>query len=171
MNSCRYPCSCPCEFVKERIADRVTLCPFKAGRMAEIMADGIGADMSFRDATNSRPHDVKLVGGTVTRSQDGCKSPSASHTSTSSHHPAFSLIVCPLLTLQMAKTSRKITITISVHDLVQENKNNDKGKSQTPISAPQGQVRAQSGGYTFRQAISSTLPPGLVVLCFTHHFP
>jgi hypothetical protein len=43
------------------------------------------------------------------------QSPSTSHT-------VFTFIVCLLSTPQMAETSRKITITISVHVIIQENK-------------------------------------------------
>ena len=86
--------------------------------MVEMVVDGVEA---FRDATapETRRRELTDQTGAGDGNQAWLQSPSRSHTHYASSllHPVLTLIVCLLLTLpsQMAETSHKITITISVH--------------------------------------------------------
>jgi len=142
-------CVWTCEGKNNRSPDAL---PFsKAGRMAEMMAGGVEADMSFRDCATPEIRRRGMMDG---RQQvDGLramaqvtKRPSVVTKSVhiTLHH--LDHVMCLLSTSRTAEASRKTTNTISVRVLIQEKQNNDKENKESYFcDAGPSRARGQAG--------------------------
>jgi len=140
--------------------------------MVEMMADGVEADMNFRDAATPEIRRREMMEGQRTGHEwTRCEVRVMVTLPSWSQKSVFMIwfIMSLSSTPQTAESSRKITDTISVRVLIQEIKVKTKRTKRAISPTQDPAVRAVRRVYQW--AISSTLPPGFVVFCFVHHFP
>jgi len=141
------------------------------------MADGVETDMSFRNAVRfGIRRGEMVVDGREDRLSMWVSQDRFIHTSTSGQSQASRLLSTRPDSRYKNDTSRPsdiktTTLSLSLSAcLVQEVRWTTKKKTKTTTSAPR--VPAMPHGHELPQeAISSTHPPGFVVLCLFHDFP